>query len=300
MASGRTLLYGLIGDPVSHSLSPFIMNRALREVGLDAVYVAFGIRPEQLADAVGGLAAAGAMGLNVTYPFKEEVLYYLDAVSSDAELVQAVNTLILDDDEIAGYNTDAPGTASALEQFTDVELEGNHAFIYGVGGSARAAAYGLLERGFDRVTFAARSAPKAEAVIDRFRYAFPEQVIDFVLLGDNGTSERRRLAFRDAGVVINATPVGMAGVSNGSLIEDPTWIHDAQCYFDFVYHPQRTPFLGAARAAGAKTLGGMALLVSQALESFRLWTDETFDAREMASAVESFAQRGTKRQRGVN
>lgn len=300
MASGRTLLYGLIGDPVSHSLSPFIMNRALRAVGLDAVYVAFGIRPDTLSQAIGGFAAAGAMGINVTFPFKEQVLYDLDAVSSDAELVQAVNTLILDDDEIAGYNTDAPGTASALEQFTDVEMEGNHAFIFGGGGSARAAAYGLLERGFERVTFAVRSGQKAEMIVDRFHYAFPEQSIDFVVLGEGGNRERRRRAFRDAGVVINATPVGMAGVDNGLLIEDTAWIHRAQCLFDFVYHPQRTPFLQAARSAGAKTLGGTALLVSQALESFRLWTDETFDVREMASAVESFAQRGAKRQREVN
>lgn len=292
-STGGTLLFGLIGDPVSHSLSPFIMNRAFADIGMDAVYAAFGVKPSQLPTAIGGLAALGAMGLNVTYPYKEEVLYHLDVVASDAELVHSVNTIVFYEDEIHGYNTDAPGTAMALEQFADVTLEKNAVFIFGAGGSARAAAYGLLERGVERLTFGVRSPAKVEMVIDNFAYAFPEQYIDYVLLNTPDNLSRRREAIAESGIVINATPAGMAGVAeNTLLIEDVSWIRPGQCYFDFVYHPRRTPFLDAAQEAGAKTLGGIALLVSQAAESFRLWTDQTFDIKSMAEAVESFSHRG--------
>lgn len=300
MSAGRTLLYGLIGDPVTHSLSPFIMNRAFGEIGLDAVYMAFGVRSALLETALNGLYAMGAAGVNVTFPFKEEVLYHLDVISSDADLAQAVNTIVFLDGEVHGFNTDAPGTTTALELFGDVTVEGGSAFIYGCGGSARAAAYGLLERGADRVVFGVRSPESAEMVVERYRFAFPEQQVDMLPLLDPGARAARRQVLRDASVVINATPVGMAGVASGSLIEDPTWIRPGQCYFDFVYHPAQTPFLKAARAAGAKTLGGIALLVSQAAETFRLWTDHSFDMNDMAQAAEVFSRVGAKPAQGVN
>ena len=297
--TGQTLLFGLVGNPVAHSLSPFIMNRAFMQIGIDAIYIGVGVGPELLPATMNGLSSLGAMGINITYPFKEEALYHLDIVASDADLVQAVNTLVFYDDEIHGYNTDAPGTATALEVFTDVPIEQSSVFIYGGGGSARAAAYGLLERGCQRVTFAMRSHKKAEMVIERFNYAFPEQDVTYVVLDDDNHATRRREAFKGAGVVINATPVGMAGVAEGSLIEDKSWIHRDQCFFDFVYHPRHTPFLETARARGARTLGGLALLVSQAAESFRLWTDQTFDVKEMAEAVDKFTQTGSSSE-GVN
>jgi len=276
------------------------MNRAFNEIGLDAVYMAFGLRRPLLETALNGLYAMGAAGVNVTFPFKEEVLYHLDVISSDADLAQAVNTIVFLDGEVHGFNTDAPGTATALEMFGDVSLEGKSSFIYGCGGSARAAAYGLLERGVERVVFGVRSPEKAEMVVERYRFAFPEQQVDMVPLLDPGTRSKRREIIRDAGVVINATPVGMAGVSDGCLIEDTAWIRPGQCYFEFVYHPAQTPFLQAARAAGAKTLGGISLLVSQAAETFRLWTDHSFDVDDMAQAAEVFSRVGAKPARGVN
>jgi len=300
LTAGKTLLFGLLGNPVGHSLSPFIMNRAFAQIGLDAVYAAFGVRGNGFDAAINGLFAMGAAGANITYPFKEEALYNLDVIASDADLAHAVNTILFLDDEIHGYNTDAPGTAMALELFAEVPLEGNSAFIFGAGGSARAAAYGLLERGVERITFCARSREQAEIVVERYGYSFPEQEIDYVMLGTSEDARVRRFAFCDAGIVINATPVGMAGVAAGNPIEDPKWIQDRQCFFDFVYQPRQTEFLVCARKAGAKTLGGLALLVAQAAESFRLWTDHGFDVKEMAQAVEMFSNTESSEQKGVN
>jgi shikimate dehydrogenase len=289
-SAGKSLLFGLIGDPVAHSLSPFIMNRAFDSLGLDAMYVAFGVKPERLQASVAGLGAMGIAGLNVTYPYKEEILYHIDAISSEAEIINAVNTVMFFDNEIQGFNTDAPGTAIALETFTDAPIEGARAFVYGIGGSARAAAYGLLERGAERVTFGARSPEKGPLVLERFQYAFPEQEVDVVRLAAPEDLVPRRDAFRGADIVINATPVGMAGLAAGELIEDAQLIRPEQTFFDFVYHPRQTAFLEAARRAGATTLGGIALLVAQAAESFRIWTDHGFDVKEMAQAVEEFSR----------
>lgn len=282
-------LFGLIGDPVSHSLSPFIMNRAFDALSLDAIYVAFGVKPERLGPSLAGLTAMGIAGLNVTYPYKDEILFHVDSISAEVEVINAINTLVYYDDEIQGFNTDAAGTAIALEQFAGMSLDGAHVLIYGMGGSARAAAYGVLERGAERVVFVARSPEKGGMVIERFAYAFPRQSMAVVSL-DASSADLRRDAFRHSQIVINATPVGMGGHTGASLIQDVSWIRPEQLFFDFVYHPKQTAFLEAARRAGAKTLGGIALLVSQASESFRLWTDQGFDVKEMAEAVEEFTK----------
>ena len=288
-STGKSLLFGLIGDPVTHSLSPYIMNRAFAALGLDGIYVAFGVRPDRLPVSFSGLASLGIGGLNITYPYKEEILYHVDAISPEAEIINAANTIARYDDELHGFNTDAAGTAIAIETFTPTPLESAHAFIYGVGGSARAAAYGLLERGAERITFGVRTMERGAMAAERLQYAFPEQYVDFVLLTDPEEEQERRDAFRSAHIVINATPVGMLDQPAATLIEDASWISRGQLFFDFVYHPRRTAFLETARRAGATTLGGLALLVSQAAESFRIWTDHGFDIKEMAEAVEEFS-----------
>jgi shikimate dehydrogenase len=296
----RTLLFGLLGNPVAHSLSPFIMNRAFAIHEIDATYVAFGVAPDRLETAVGGLWAMGASGVNVTYPFKEEILYSLDAISTAAEIVQAVNTIVFTDDTIEGINTDATGVAVALERFAEVTVERRRVFIFGAGGSARAAAYGLLERGAESVAFCARTPERAEMTMERFHFAFPEQEIALVPQNTRGDAARRRRLLRAADVVINATPVGMAGVAEGRILEHADWIRPEQIYFDFVYHPRHTPFLQAARGRRARTLDGLALLVTQAAQSFHVWTDHTFDVGEMAAAVEAFANGAPPREQGVN
>ena len=298
--TGKSLLFGLLGDPVAHSLSPFIMNRAFASMGLDAIYVAFGVRPDRMPVSFSGLAALGVGGLNVTYPYKEEILYHVDAISSEAEIINAANTIARFDDELHGFNTDAPGTVVAIETFTTASIEGSQVFIFGVGGSARAAAYGLLERGAERVTFGVRSMERGAMASERLGYAFPEQRVDFVMLSSREDLADRRQAFRSANIVINATPVGMIDQPPAELIEDPSWVAEGQTFFDFVYHPRRTAFLETARRAGGTTLGGLALLVSQASESFRIWTDQGFDVKEMAEAVEEFSQSEPRNGRKVH
>lgn len=283
----QTRLYGVLGHPVAHSLSPFIMNRAFRQSGIEAVYLRFNVRPHQFERAVDGLMALGARGVNITYPFKEQILDFVGVPSPDTNLIGAANTLVLADGQVIGHNTDASGTVAAIENVAGVSPRDKHFFVYGAGGSARAAAVGLLRAGAGGVTFGIRTPHKAVAPVGRLREEFPEQYVDIVPLDEDIALEDRRRAFSRADVVINATPVGMGRDSGASLIEDPGWIKSDQIFFDFVYHPGRTKFLETASASGANVIGGAALLVYQAAESYRQWTGGGFDGASMLEALET-------------
>jgi shikimate dehydrogenase len=285
--SDGTQLYGLIGHPVAHSLSPFMMNRAFRLLDIDAAYLRFDVSPDRLDRAVDALTALGAKGANVTYPFKNDILRFVDVPSPDAELIGAVNTLAFHDDQIIGHNTDASGAAAALGTFGGIHVRETQIFIFGGGASGRAAALGLLRESAAAVTFAVRSTDGATPFIESLRRAFPGRTVQTVALTGEGTSRDRRRLLESADVVINATPVGMGGRADTSFLETSEWIQSRQCFFDFVYNPGYTAFLNAAAARGARVLGGLSLLVCQAVESFRLWTGRSFDARAMYEVLEA-------------
>jgi shikimate dehydrogenase len=285
-----TRVFALIGWPVAHSRSPFIMNRAFAAIGLDATYVAIPVPARDLGAAVDGLALLRAGGANVTYPYKEAVIGHVDSLSEDAAAIGAVNTLLWNPEGAArGHNTDAEGAAEALARVVGLDAGGLRVFIFGAGGSARAAALGLARRGALRVTLASRSPQKTEPALARLRTAAGGASIDSVALGRDDL-DARRAAFVEADVVVNATPVGMGGGA-ASILEDESWIAPHQCLFDFVYHPRRTAFLEAARRRGARTVGGLSLLVAQAAASFRLWTGREFDAAETAAALDALETR---------
>ncbi|MGD8414998.1 MAG: shikimate dehydrogenase [Candidatus Latescibacterota bacterium] len=286
-ANDEPRLYGVLGHPVAHSLSPFIMNRAFRQSGIDAVYLRFDVRPDQLDRAVGGLRALGARGVNVTFPFKEEIVRFVDVPSPDASLIGAVNTIVMLEGQMVGHNTDASGTVGALETAAGVPPRDRHIFMFGAGGSARAAAVGLLGAGAASVTFGVRTPANAVGPVGRLRERFPLQAVDILPLDEPIARDDRRRAFRRAHVVINATPVGMGTDPGASLIEDPDWIDPEQCFFDFIYYPGRTRFLETASERGATIVGGAALLVHQAAGSFRQWTGSGFDTVAMLDSLEA-------------
>jgi shikimate dehydrogenase len=283
----HTDLYGVIGFPVAHSLSPFLMNRAFRQNGINAVYLRFDVRPGSFQSAVAGLATLGARGANVTYPFKEQALGVVDVPTPEARRIGAVNTLVFREGRIVGANTDAEGAVMALEMFAGIPVRDRRFFIYGGGGSARAAASGLLRHGAAGVTFGLRSPDKYAADIEVLGDHHGPRTVDAVSLRDTAAGGVYHQRLTGADVVINATPLGMGEKKDRSPLADAGWIRPGQCYFDFVYHPGRTRFLSTALVAGATALGGVTLLVCQAVESFRQWTGGTFDVRPMHEALET-------------
>ncbi len=289
--SAETKLYCLLGDPVSHSLSPFIMNRAFGETGLAGRYAACRVRPDALADAVRGLRAMGFAGANVTFPHKEAVVPLLDSSSTCVRVVGACNTVELTADGLSGHNTDAPGAVIAIERLGGLSLSGRRVLIFGAGGAGRAVAFGALEAMAASVTFCVRDSTKAERVTASLKEHFGDGAISVIGAGGDRAGARMG-AVAGSDVLINATPLGMPGYgawSRRGLIDDPAWIRPGQLYLDLVYGVRRAGFLSDPADRGAVCLTGVSHLIAQASEAFRIWTGRCFDLADMAEALKARA-----------
>jgi shikimate dehydrogenase len=282
-----TRLVALLGHPVGHSLSPLIHNTAFRAQGLNFAYAALDVAPDDVADAVAGLRALGFAGANVTIPHKEAVISHLDALTDRAEAIGAVNTLFWDEKErLAGDNTDAAGFLAPLADHAE-RLRHSEMLIFGAGGAARAAAYGLLtQHAPARLTLAARTPAKAERLAADLAPYDAGDALAVVPFDEAGS------AVRAARLLVNATPLGMAPRAGGTSWNQTEDFHEDQFAYDLVYAPPRTRFLRETEAEGATPVGGLGMLVGQAAESYRRWT-----GREMPTGAVRRALRRALRER---
>jgi len=277
--TAKTQLIGLIGWPIVHSVSPAMHNAAAAALGLDWAYVPLPVRPEALPLALGGLAALGLRGVNVTVPHKAAVLPYLDAVYPVAQTIGAVNAIVVGDGHLTGFNTDWSGFLADLEAH-GVALGGRECVVLGAGGSARAVVYALASAG-GRVTVLARRPEQAAQLVAELGEALPASAL---------ASGALAAAAEVAGgvyhpVIVNTTPLGLAG-ANAALSPWPDAPLPADAFvYDLVYNPPLTPFLHQAQAAGARAANGLGMLVNQAAEAFELWTNRAPDREVMRRAV---------------
>lgn len=253
--TSRTRVAGVIGDPVHHSLSPAMHNAAFAATGLDWVYVAFAVARGRGGAAVAAVRDLGIAGLNVTMPHKADAASACDEMSDAATRLRSVNTVVLrEDGTLYGDSTDGEGLVRSLAE-AGVELEGRSVLVVGAGGAARAIVPSLDHAGA-RVTVSARRAEPADEVAT-------------LTGGATAAYERLDDAVAGAEVVVNATPLGMAG-------EPPPFDTDRlearHSVVDLVYDPAETPLLGAAAARGCQTVGGLGMLVHQGALAFTLWT----------------------------
>ena len=265
---------GVLGWPLRHTLSPVIHNAAFRALGLEWVYLAWPVRPEDLEAAVGGLRALRAKGANVTMPHKETVIQYLDHLSGDAEALGAVNTIQVIGGELVGHNTDVDGFTDFLTGDVGYDAVGRRVLVLGAGGAACAVVKALGDLGAVEIIVAARN-PERGAAVAAIAKAHTGAAASSVKW-DRATALVARV---DA--VINATPLGM-----GSEEALPgAQLSSAQLVVDLVYSPPSTPLLDRARAAGAAAWGGLGMLVCQAAASFRIWTSQDPPAEVMSAAA---------------
>jgi len=265
--SGATRVAGVIGDPVTHSLSPVLHNAAFEAAGLDWVYVAFPVPAGHGAGAVRAMADLGIAGLNVTMPHKEAAAAACDACSPLATRLGSVNTVVLrPDGSLFGDSTDGPGLLASLTD-EGVDVDGRRVVLLGAGGAARAVAVALREAGA-HVTVVARRADVAAdvAAMAGCETAPIGDCTDLVGAAD---------------IVVNATPLGMRGEEPPF---DPAVLTTAHVVVDLVYSPPATPLLGWASRAGAQAIGGIGMLVHQAALAFTAWTgvDAPLDAMRAA------------------
>jgi len=269
----ETGITGLIGCPVSHSISPHIQNAAFAATRVNAVFIPFEVHDlrafvTRMANPLTRELNWNLRGLSVTAPHKSAVMDLLDSVHEVAREIGAVNTIVIDQDHLLGYNTDAAALIDALKERVG-DLKGANCAVVGAGGAARAALWGLRSQGAATTLFA-RDLKKASLVADRFAAHL---------------KPLRNSSFREFDVVVNATPLG----TRGPLAEETPAIAEqlggARLVYDLVYNPSETRFLREARAAGCETLGGLTMLVNQAVEQFRLWTgiDPSYEVMQHAA-----------------
>lgn len=249
--NGATQVYGIIGNPVSHSLSPAMHNAAFAAMGLNSVYVPFPVT--DVAAALTGLKALGVRGVSVTIPHKQAVLAHLDELDPVAARIGAVNTLVFNDNKVKGYNTDWLGANRALAPH--LELAGATVLLLGAGGSARAIGFGLLEAGA-AVLIASRSPEPGRALAAQLGCPWHP-------LAD--------VAQLRADAVVNATSVGMGTMATSSLVPAVALAH-FPVVMDIVYAPLSTRLLAEAEAAGCRTIDGLQMLLHQGAAQFELWT----------------------------
>ena len=272
MTDSRTGLLGLIGDPVEHSLSPALHSFLLERAGLNYCYLAFRVRRGDLAGAIEGVRALGIRGLNVTIPHKEAVVPLLDGLSPEAEAIGAVNVIVNEGGRLTGANTDCQGFLRPLEE-RGISLAGKRAVILGAGGAAAAVAYALLSAGAE-VALVNRTPERARSLARRLsRFG----TVSAWSLGDLPA------LLREAELLVNATPVGMwPGVGETPL--SPDLLHRDLLVYDLVYRPRKTLLLGAAEARGARTIGGLEMLVWQAIKALEIWTGHRFSGEDARAA----------------
>lgn len=264
----------LLGDPVAHSLSPVVHNAAFREQRLDLVYLALRVDAADLLGVVAAFGAVGAVGANVTVPHKLGVVAACDHLTDEAELTGAVNTLVWTTDGLLGDNSDAVGLAEAVVADA-AAVPGEPWVVLGTGGSARAVVVAAGRVGCP-VTVVGRRLDAAEELADLARRAGSPIAAGLHL--DDGEVRR---AVAEARTVLNATPLGMAG----EALPGPFGtLHPGQDAYDLVYG-RPTPFLTAARAAGAGAHDGLGMLIGQAAVAYQRWTGQDPPVSTMSAAA---------------
>jgi shikimate dehydrogenase len=247
----------VIGDPDAHPLSPAIHNAAFAEAGIDAVFVALPVGPDDLGTAIAGARSLDLLGLSVTMPHKAAVQAHLDDVGHEAAALDAVNCVVRDGDHLVGTNTDGMGFVDALTA-ASVDLVGTRVLVLGAGGAARAVIHALAAAGVAEIGVANRSVERAQAA---------------VLLGGRDARIVDPGDAPDFDVVVNATSVGMGvDAARGELPLPADRLRAGQVVVDLVYEPVATALLAAARSAGARPVDGVGMLVHQAARAFHLWT----------------------------
>jgi len=274
--TASTRIVVLLGWPARHSLSPELHNAAFRADGLDLVYLAVPTPPHAVHDVVAALGTVEAVGANVTVPHKRSVVEACDALTAEAQLVGAVNTLHWTEDGLIGDNTDARGLGEALT--ADLSpAPGERWVLFGTGGAARAAAV-ALGRLAGAVTVVGRRQAAAEEVAELAARTGASDVE--VVLTEQG--ESLSAATAAARTVLNATPLGMAGEALPAPFME---LRPGQVAYDLVYDPAETPFLAAARARGASGHHGLGMLVGQAAVSYERWTGRSAPRATMLAAA---------------
>lgn len=266
--------FGIIGRPLRHSLSPRLFQEIFRRRNLNFTYIPFEISAFQIRPLLDSLKMEAFNGLNVTIPFKELILAFLDEVEDKARKIGAVNTVHFEGDRLFGFNTDVHGFQESIKEYKE---KIKTAIILGGGGGGRAVFSGLTELGCLEIFMAVRHPGRKERILKDFS-SFPHlKILEW-------NEEAILSPMKKTDLVVNATPLGIDGWSSPVY---PNFSLKGKVFFDLIYNPPLTPFLAHAKAKGAEIKNGRDMLIFQAIKAFEIWTGIRTEKREWEEAYDS-------------
>jgi shikimate dehydrogenase len=267
--TAKTNVVGLVAWPIGHSLSPVMHNAAFQDLALDWVYLPLPVHPANLKDALAGLPALGFLGCNISVPHKIAAAQFVHELSPTARVIGAINTIQVKDNKKVGTNTDPEGFVNALYD-AGCDPQDMRVLMLGAGGAARSAVYGLSQIKGTTVLVFDVLQEQAQSLVSDLEHLFaPDGLLSQPLNVKNLSA-----AAKNADLIVNASPVGMAPQSDASPWPEHIALPDGCTCFDMVYNPYETRFLSQARAAGLRAISGLGMLVNQGALSFELWTEK--------------------------
>jgi shikimate dehydrogenase len=281
--TGKTRVCGVIGDPIEHTLSPIIHNAAFNALKLDYIFLVFKVKPVEVGNAVNAMRALNLRGLNVTMPHKSTVMNFLDRTDLSAQIVNSVNTILNKESKLFGFNTDGVGALKALRE-NGVEPKGRKVLLLGAGGAARAIAYTMAKEA-DELAVLNRTVKQAQALAKLLEKAANKKIVAGSL---SPTEIQHNL--QDSDILINATSIGMKPKADESLVA-PKLLRSNLAVMDIVYNPIETKLAKEAKAAGAKVVSGVEMLIYQGAASFELWTGKSAPVEVMRQAALNHLQK---------
>lgn len=276
---GHTHIYGLFGYPIKHTSSPAMHNAGFQKLGINAVYLPFEIKADDLERAINSLTALGIKGVNLTIPHKEACLNFIDNLSPEAELIGAVNTIVVKDGELIGHNTDGLGFITSLEEDLGLSPSRLSVFILGAGGAAKAVAMELARQGAVRILITDLEGERARRLAVHIRNYITECDSEDVSLKKDILKEK----ISEVKLLVNATPVGMK--PDDSLPVPEEVLRPDLAVYDLVYNLKTTRLVEAARKKGAKAVTGIGMLLYQGVKAFELWTGQKAPVEVMKKAL---------------
>lgn len=267
MITGKTLITGVIGHPIEHSFSPPMHNNAYKLMNMDYKYVPFHVQPENIEHVIIAAKTLNIQGLNVTIPYKTEIIPYLDQIDETARKINAVNTISFKDGIAKGYNTDGMGAVKSIKEYTS--LKDKNVLVIGAGGASKAITFTLINEDINTLTIANRSKDNASKLISNLRNQTNFMNISYQDIKD--TNE----IISEMDIIINTTPIGMYPNHN---VEQPIEVNNIvaeQTVMDIIYNPLETELLKQAKLRGAQTIPGTKMLINQGITAFEIFTGKT-------------------------
>ena len=284
--NGKTKIIGIIGENIENSLSPLIHNQIILKHSLNFCYLPFQVTETNLDKTIQGIKALNIKGVNITFPYKEKVIEFLDELEESARRIGAVNTIVNNKGFLTGYNTDVIGFKKSLQEDGKFVIKEKKAVILGAGGAARAVVYALLEEEIEEISIFNRTLEKGEKIKQDLSSFFPKSRISVFPLKRQHLKDK----IKEANLLVNATSIGMESQLDNTPLPDEKLFHPDLLVYDLIYHPAKTFFLRQAERVGANVINGLPMLVYQGIESFYLWTGLKPEGKEVLEIVRKITQ----------